>query len=1005
LRQARKLGALGVVIALVATFGLVFGGAHSASAQVNPGENCVAATTPPGGAITCSFVTSTTVVAGGTLTKTITSPASTLTPAGATGPVTILAVGGLPAGCTVTSGTGTASVTVTCAAAPGSAGIAAGTTLTETFSSGTVPITENVIFNSNGPAAATGSPLPTSNAGVCVPAAFPPGTPIALGTEFLVTCTNLPAATTVAGGELQLNISAPAGATEFGPSVPGFPAVPSTITAFGTGTTILAGGITPSVDGCTLITGLPVNGATVSLNYLCGPGTSVTAGSTVSETVACTSSVTFPVVTAVGPPPVITSFTAAGSCGAAIPAGPFTGFGNFIVFNTATGVAAPAGTVIPAGLVLPAATETTIANATGTGVITPAIPAPTTNTFTFTFPEGFQPTTATLACGGTTVNSGGSITLTAASLTSAATTCVVTPKTAGGANPVGDGVGTVALQSGTTGGLISCDGASVAPGTQACSASANGTVLSIPCGTTAPNGSVVGSETCTNFSFNAQSLLAACLTNPVSGSCNGNFGTSNGCLVVNIQYEVTTANGGSSSTFGNFSICFPAPSLGTLLVGCSPSVIPSNGTLASVCTATFANQVLAFNNGNGLLPTVTTATTSVNAAAFLPGTFTFSSNGEAIFDNGRQQESVPCGVGANISSIGVGSTGFNGFNGFNEITPVTFSCNGAAVLALGNGAAGNAAINVTYTSAVGGFSAVGSTLLLAVPSGTPALKLNCVNPATGTTTIIAGGQGALCTATVADQNGVPLTGLTGAGVTFSVNNPSAATVIPCTTAITVSTGVVGGSCTVTASVIGGATAGLNASTGQTFTTAGGIAQAIVVANPNTQGQTVTVTASIGVFVPPSFLGFLGQSSLNGVTIPTNSALPFNGTGLSVGLNGSSLGFGGVFALPNASSASATLTISGGATVNIVSPSSGSTLNPGCNQVIVTTAANTPVKDIAATVAPASAVISIFRFNNTTRLFQAGFFSDVNAPTDFTLTAGGTETYFICVSAAATVTST
>jgi len=78
------------------------------------------------------------------------------------------------------------------------------------------------------------------------------------------------------------------------------------------------------------------------------------------------------------------------------------------------------------------------------------------------------------------------------------------------------------------------------------------------------------------------------------------------------------------------------------------------------------------------------------------------------------------------------------------------------------------------------------------------------------------------------------------------------------------------------------------------------------------------------------------------------------------------------------------------------------------------------------VSPASAVVSIWRFSNATKQFQAGFFSDPNAPTDFVVTGGVnaapsaavaplgaavgtvgnqiTETYFICVNQAATMAS-
>jgi len=134
-----------------------------------------------------------------------------------------------------------------------------------------------------------------------------------------------------------------------------------------------------------------------------------------------------------------------------------------------------------------------------------------------------------------------------------------------------------------------------------------------------------------------------------------------------------------------------------------------------------------------------------------------------------------------------------------------------------------------------------------------------------------------------------------------------------------------------------------------------------------------------------------------------------------------------------------VTIGGPAGIQIAGASAVSplVLSRGCNNVIVTSYAGTPVANIAALVTPQNAVVSIWRFNNATKLFNAGFFSDPNAPTDFNLTGnlssttppnglenpfgtpsysyatgllGGTpantitESYYICVNQSATMIS-
>ena len=57
-----------------------------------------------------------------------------------------------------------------------------------------------------------------------------------------------------------------------------------------------------------------------------------------------------------------------------------------------------------------------------------------------------------------------------------------------------------------------------------------------------------------------------------------------------VSFQSTAVNGGINGGFvlGTNTFTFQAPAVGTLLVTATPQLIPSNGTLASVVTATFA---------------------------------------------------------------------------------------------------------------------------------------------------------------------------------------------------------------------------------------------------------------------------------------------------------------------------------------------------------------------------------------------------------------------------------
>jgi hypothetical protein len=432
--------------------------------------------------------------------------------------------------------------------------------------------------------------------------------------------------------------------------------------------------------------------------------------------------------------------------------------------------------------------------------------------------------------------------------------------------------------------------------------------------------------------------------------------------------------------------------------------------------------------------------------AGLAGTFNFTSPGPVLFDNGRSSESVNCGVSGQNSPFGVGAAPFGtpfGFagNGINSTYPLVFTCTGAAVLAIGAGVAGDAPINVVYQGPLG-LSAVGSTLITVSPSGIPRIAVSC-NPST----IAAGSTGSICTATVTDINGTPLSGMTGATVTWTTSDPSNASILPCLVNVPGNLNITtypniapqispNTPCQVPTGQI----------PGQNTTFLNGQAAALLVASPTAHPETVTVTAALGVLIPPSFSCLVSPYLPGGYgtvtspfTAPSGVGLPGTtgcGFGNPVGFTGlasalspttNGLGIGGVI-LPNTTSASTTVNIGGPAGILIAgaTPTQPYALLRGCNQVIATTTAGTPIANIAALVSPASAVVSIWRFSNNTKQFQAGFFSDPNAPTDFNVTGGinaapsntttgtqagpgtagnqVTETYFICVNQAATIVS-
>lgn len=651
--------------------------------------------------------------------------------------------------------------------------------------------------------------------------------------------------------------------------------------------------------------------------------------------------------------------------------------------------------------------------------------------------------------------------------------CTVTLQRNGAAcnlttNPCADGTVVLSLTSAGQSAVITCGGASVNPGTTACTPQTSGTSLSIACGTTAGSGTTT-SATCVSVNFNIQSIINSCINLPTSAGCTNLFGTTvnaaGASATVTITFLATPGNGGSTGgiTLGTNTFSFVTPPIGLLLVTASPQAIPSNGTVASVVTATFACGTASANLVGGFFPLSSlgvniTTSTGVNTAnsvnlpiigtgqnavcgAGLAGNFQFSTPGPVIFDNGRSSEGVSCGTNGLVSPYGNGASPFfGGLTGVvNPTFPLVFTCTGAAVLAIGAGVAGDAPVNVVYTSAIAGLQAVGSTLLTVIPSGIPRIAVSC-NPST----IAAGAPGSVCTATVTDINGVPLAGLTGATVTWTTSDPNLTTILPClvnvpgTLNVTAYPNVVpiiqpNTPCQVPTAQI----------PGQNTTFLNGQASAVLVASPTAHPETVTVTAALGVLIPPSFAclvspylptGFGNVTSpytaTSGVGLPGATGCGFGNpvgfTGLATALSPTSngLGIGGVI-LPNTTSAATTVNIGGPAGILIAgaTPTAPIQLLRGCNQVIVTTTAGTPIANIVALVSPASAVVSVWRFANNTKQFQAGFFSDPNAPTDFATTGGAnaapsnvaapaagapgtqvTETYFFCINQAATIVS-
>jgi len=544
-------------------------------------------------------------------------------------------------------------------------------------------------------------------------------------------------------------------------------------------------------------------------------------------------------------------------------------------------------------------------------------------------------------------------------------------------NPCADGYLNVALTSPGSVAVLSCSasggslfGLGVVGGAGSCQPQADGTVLQIPCGGSAGPASAsatpVQTYTCAAVLFSISSVLTGCLSGPTSTtSCplGGSSSLGAGTATVTVSFASTSGAGGQAGgiVLGQNSFTFTPPSIGALLVTATPQAVPSNGTTASVVTATFAcgDQSLGTSLSSSGFPTSATgfpqnilgplvalnrlvqpvlgATDLAACGASLPGTFSFASPGPVLFDDGRVTESVSCGLPATDNLFGGGGGVFgSGNSGFgllaNPTLPLAFTCTGAAVLAIGAGDSGDAPINVTYQSQVGGLQAVGSTLITVAPSGVPRLNVQC-SPGSVTLT----GQGSVCTTTVTDENGTPLTGLTGATVTFALSDTTAATILPCVE--TVAGGISVSPPPVILPQIAPVSPCLVPSGTvpvQAFTFINGQASAVLVPSPNAHPETVTVTATLGVLIPPMYAcevspyvptsrvgpilsALLGLGTYNSGTpsLPSTGApgTAGCGTGNPVGLTGfasalstASEGLTGIVTMPNTTSAATTVSL-------------------------------------------------------------------------------------------------
>jgi hypothetical protein len=93
-----------------------------------------------------------------------------------------------------------------------------------------------------------------------------------------------------------------------------------------------------------------------------------------------------------------------------------------------------------------------------------------------------------------------------------------------------------------------------------------------------------------------------------------------------------------------------------------------------------------------------------------------------------------------------------------------------------------------------------------------------------------------------------------------------------------------------------------------------------------------------------------------------------------------------------------------------SPTSPLQLGRGCNQVIADSPNGAKVAALVGLITPADAAVSVWHFSNATKQYQAGWFADQRAPTDFSLLGAAspgrwTDSFMVCVNKSALIVAT
>lgn len=158
-----------------------------------------------------------------------------------------------------------------------------------------------------------------------------------------------------------------------------------------------------------------------------------------------------------------------------------------------------------------------------------------------------------------------------------------------------------------------------------------------------------------------------------------------------------------------------------------------------------------------------------------------------------------------------------------------------------------------------------------------------------------------------------------------------------------------------------------------------------VATVASDGQTITITLPVGFTVRAEVTQFAGTVPLGSSPCPTQAGSP-NITVCNVG-GGVTIPVSVQFTATPAPSPAPTPIPTPGRTETVP-------LFRGCNNVALTWPNGTPTTDVAAAVAPAEALVAIWRFNNATQTFQ-GFSRQFPGASDLT-TVNRTDAVFVCM---------